>query len=74
MWLMTYYDEILKGTESVKIVDDKGLYYIKKASSHFEELNQFSEKIRAQGRMPLAAEYWAYREWVQAKAKPREKI
>ncbi len=70
MWLMTYYDEVLKGIESVKTVDERGLYYIKKASSNFEELNQFSEKIRAQGRMPLAAEYWAYREWIQEKAKP----
>ncbi|GAA0421223.1 hypothetical protein GCM10009133_32150 [Cocleimonas flava] len=69
MWLMTYYDEILKGIESVKTVDEKGLCYIKKASSHFEELNQFSEQIREQGRMPLVAEYWAYREWIKVKVK-----
>lgn len=68
MWLMTYYDEVLKGLDSVKDVNRQEFLYIKKASSHFEELNTFTEQIREQDRMPLVAEYWAFRDWIKQKA------
>ena len=68
MWILTRYDEVLKGIESVRIVDEKQFIYIRKASSNFKELYSFSEKIIAEERMPVNAEYWAYREWVKNKA------
>lgn len=68
MWVLTRYDEVLKGIESIHFVDQKQFSYIRKASSHFEELYAFSEKIIAEERLPLACEYWAYRDWVKAKA------
>lgn len=69
MWVLTRYDEVLKGIESTHPVDKKQFAYIRKASSYFEELYAFSEKIIAEDRMPLISEYWAYREWVKTKAK-----
>ena len=57
MWLLTYYDEVLKGLELLRVVNKRQLAYIKKASSHFEELNTFFDKIKRQGRAPLTAEY-----------------
>lgn len=69
MWVLTRYDEVLKGIESTHPVDKKQFAYIRKASSYFEELYAFSEKIIAEDRMPLTSEYWAYREWVKTKAK-----
>lgn len=68
MWVLTRYDEVLQGIESTRFVTEKQFSYIKKASSHFKELTLFSEKIIAEERMPLAGEYWAFREWVQNKA------
>ncbi len=68
MWVLTRYDEVLKGIESIHFVDQKQFSYIQKASSHFEELYVFSEKIIAEERLPLACEYWAYRDWVKDKA------
>ncbi|MCF6190310.1 MAG: hypothetical protein L3J51_07520 [Cocleimonas sp.] len=68
MWVLTRYDEVLKGIESIHYVDQKQFSYIQKASSHFEELYTFSEKIIAENRLPLTCEYWAYRDWVKAKA------
>ncbi len=68
MWVLTRYDEVLKGIESTHPVDKKQFAYIRKASSYFEELYAFSEKIIAEDRMPLTSEYWAYREWVKTKA------
>jgi len=75
MWVLTRYDEVLKSIESIHFVDQKQFSYIQKASSHFEELYAFSEKIIAEDRLPLTCEYWAYRDWVKAKAilnKPQE--
>jgi hypothetical protein len=69
MWVLTRYDEVLKGIESTHFVDKKQFAYIRKASSYFEVLYNFSEKIIAENRMPLTCEYWAYREWVITKAK-----
>ncbi len=68
MWVITHYDEVLKGVESTQFVDNKQFAYIRKASSYFEELYTFSEKIIAENRMPLTSEYWAYREWVKNRA------
>jgi len=68
MWLMTHYDEVLKGFDSAKIVNDKEFSYIKKAASHFEELDSYCEGLKQQDRMPLVAEYWAFRDWVKQKA------
>ncbi len=68
MWILTHYDEVLKGIELARIVNQKQFTYIRKASSNFEELYEFSEKIIAEDRMPLNAEYWAYREWVRNRA------
>ena len=72
MWVLTRYDEVLKGIESTYFVDEKQFAYIRKASSHFEELYCFSEKIIMQNRLPLACEYWAYRDWVKRKASLKE--
>jgi hypothetical protein len=36
MWVLTRYDEVLKGIESTTIVDEKQFAYIRKASSNFE--------------------------------------
>ena len=68
MWLMTYYDEVLKGFDSVRMANDKEFSYIKKAAYHFEELDQYCDELRLQKRMPLVAEYWAFRDWIKAKA------
>ncbi len=68
MWLLTYYDEVLKGLELLEAVNKKQLAYIKKAANHFDELNTFLEMVKRQGRPPLTAEYWAFREWVANKA------
>ena len=64
MWVMTRYDEVLKGVESVSTVNNKQFSYIKKVTMTSKVLYQFSEKIIAEGRMPLRAEYWAFRDWV----------
>lgn len=72
MWLITYYDEVLEGFDSVKDVNEAELDYIKKAAYHFTELNAFCEQIRAQGRLPVQAEYWAFREWVKARAQAKQ--
>ncbi len=69
MWVLTRYDEVLKGIESTCPVDKKQFAYIRKASSYFDELYAYSEKIIEADRMPLTSEYWAYREWVKTKAK-----
>jgi len=68
MWLMTYYDEVLKGLDSIKMVDDKEFSYIKKAASHFDELNYYCENLKKQKRLPVVAEYWAFRDWIKLKA------
>lgn len=68
MWLMTHYDEVLKGFDSIKKVSDKEFSYIKKAASHFDELDAYCDELREQKRAPLVAEYWAFREWVKQKA------
>ena len=68
MWVLTRYEEVLKGIESTYFVNNKQFAYIRKASSHFEELYTFSEKIIAEDRLPLASEYWAYRDWVKTRA------
>ncbi len=69
MWVLTRYDEVLKGIESTYSVDKKQFAYIRRASSYFDELYAYSEKIIEADRMPLTSEYWAYREWVKTKAK-----
>lgn len=69
MWVLTRYAEVLKGIESTYFVDQKQFAYIRKASTYFEELYTFSEKIIAEDRMPLTSEYWAYKEWVTTKAR-----
>ncbi len=74
MWVLTRYDEVLKGLESTYYVDEKQFIYIRKASSYFKELYAFSEKIIAEDRLPLASEYWAYRDWVKNKARSNEVI
>ena len=53
MWVLTRYDEVLKGIESIHFVDQIQFSYIRKASSHFDELYAFSEKIIAEERLPL---------------------
>jgi hypothetical protein len=68
MWVLTYYDDVLKGIESTRAVDKKQFAYIRNASSYFEELYIFSEKIVAEDRRPFTSEYWAYREWIKTKA------
>ena len=73
MWVLTRYDEVIKGLESVKTVNEKQFYYIRKASANFKQLYQFSEKIIAQGRPPLVGEYWAYRDWIREKAANNKK-
>lgn len=72
MWVLTRYDEVLKGIESTYPVNKKQFAYIRKASSYFDELYTYSEKIIAEDRLPLISEYWAYREWVKTKAKLNE--
>ncbi len=72
MWVLTRYDEVLKGIESTYPVNKRQFAYIRKASSYFDELYAYSEKIIEQDRMPLKSEYWAYREWVKTKAKLNE--
>ena len=67
MWLLTSYDEILKGFESTQIVDEVQLLYVKKAGKYFQEFNQFNEQIKRQGRFPITAEYWAMRDSIQNK-------
>ncbi len=54
MWVLTRYDEVLKGIESTYFVDEKQFAYIRKASSHFEELYCFSEKIIMHNRLPFS--------------------
>ena len=71
MWVMTRYDEVLKGVESVSTVNKKQFSYIKKVTMHSKELYQFSEKIIAEERMPLRAEYWAFRDWVYEEKKAK---
>lgn len=73
MWVLTHYDEVLKGIEALRVVDEKQFSYIRKASSNFDELYRFSEKIIAEERMPINAEYWAYRDWVKEKAEENNK-
>jgi len=69
MWVLTRYDEVLKGIEAINSVDKNQFAYIRKASSYFNELYAYSEKIIAEDRLPLTSEYRAYREWVKTKAK-----
>lgn len=67
MWVMTSYDEIIKGLDSIQVVNKRQYLYIQKASSHFEELRRYSEQITMADRQPVTAEYWAVREWIQDK-------
>ena len=68
MWVLTYYDQIFQGLESLESVNEKQLLYINKAADHFEELEEFRLKIEQQGRKPLVAEYWAIANWIHHKA------
>ena len=67
MWILTSYDEVLKGFDSIKSVNKRQLHYIAKAASYFIEMNRFKDKISSVGREPVAAEYWAMRDWIRSK-------
>ncbi len=68
MWVLTYYDQVIQGLESLESVNEKQFLYINKAAGHFEELEEFRRSIEQQGRKPLVAEYRAIVDWVHYKA------
>lgn len=63
MWILTHYDVVLKGLESLELVDDKKFSYVKKAGYRFEEIHSFNVKIAKENRIPTIGEYWAMEEW-----------
>ena len=67
MWMLTYYDEVVIGLDSLQVVNQSENRFVEKAASYFEDLDSFRQKILAQGRLPLAGEYWAIRDWVDEK-------
>ena len=67
MWVLTSYDEIIQGFDSIKFADRRQQFYIDKAAEHFEEIKLFKEKIEKLGREPVIGEYWATRDWIQNK-------
>lgn len=67
MWVLTSYDEIIKGFDSIKFADKRQQLYINKAADHFEEIKRFKQKIEKSGREPIIGEYWATRDWIQNK-------
>lgn len=69
MWLLTYYDEVIAQLHLLKNVDREQFSYIKKASESFELLSDYIENLRRQGRLPLIGEYWAFREWIEERAR-----
>jgi len=73
MWVLTYFDEVLKAWDSIATVNEKEFNFIRRSSTLFEELYHFSEKIIAEDRMPLTAEYWAYRDWIKKRAEQNKK-
>ncbi len=64
MWVLTHYDVVLKGIESLEFVTDHQFAFIKKAGARFDVLNDFNHKIAKQGRIPLTVEYWAIKDWL----------
>lgn len=69
MWILTYYDEVIIGLDSLKFLDRRQCTYVDKAAAHFEELENYRQKIIEQGRRPLIGEYWAIQDWIEAKKK-----
>lgn len=67
MWVLTSYDEVIQGFDSIKFTNKRQQYYINKAAEHFEEIKLFKQKIEKLGRDPIIGEYWATREWIQNK-------
>lgn len=69
MWLLTYYDDIVKAISLMKNVSASQLAYIIKAANHFDSLMGYATSIHQQGREPVMGEYWVIRDWVSDKAK-----
>ena len=69
MWLLTYYDDIVKAISLMKYVSASQLDYIIKAANHFDSLMGYAKSIHQQGRKPVMGEYWVIRDWISAKAK-----
>ena len=68
MWVLVYYDEVIKSLESLEYVNEKQYLFVEKAASHFEELELLRLQIEELGRKPLLGEYWAVVDWIQKKA------
>ena len=64
MWILTSYDEVVIGLDSLKPISRMQKRYVDKAATYFEDLAQFENKIREQDRVPVMGEYWAIREWI----------
>lgn len=67
MWVLTSYDGIIQGFDSIKFADERQKIYISKAADHFEEIKLFKQKIESLDREPIIGEYWATRDWIQNK-------
>lgn len=69
MWVLTHYDVVLKGLESIEFVDAKKFTYVKNIGQRFDEINTFNHKIAEQERIPTVGEFWAMEEWVTKQSK-----
>ncbi len=74
MWVLTSYEEVIKGFDSLKKANARQTSYMKKAASHFDELNSFYQKIINTGRAPVVAEYWLVRECIQQKIETNKAV
>lgn len=64
LWVLTSYDEIIQGFDSIKHANRRQQHYIAKAAEHFDEIKCFTKKIEKTGRKPVIGEYWATRDWI----------
>lgn len=65
MWVLTHYDVVLKGLESLEFVDEKQFAFVKNAGLRFDVINSFNHKIAKEERIPTVGEYWVMDEWIR---------
>ena len=74
MWLLTYYDGIVKAISSVKCVNDNQLDYILHVVNQSELLMDYAKNILNKGRKPIIGEYWAIQEWISENSEPSNRL
>ena len=65
MWILTHYDIVMKGLDFVKDVNQQQHAFVETAAARHDVLKRFHHKISNAGRLPLAGEYWAIRDWLK---------